>query len=127
MTDVQVQLGLSAFREGRIQEAADHLRTALNDNEHTLTQRERFQSLAFLGASLYALGNPAEAVGQFEESVRVSPTTPVPPDLHVNLSNAYLAVGKRDQARLSLQQALDIDPDHVEARMLLQRLSHSSP
>src|SRR5665213_1138115 len=124
MTDVHVQLGIQAFHDGHVQEAADHLRTALNDKERTLTQRERFQSLAFLGCSLYALGKPAEALGQFEDAVRISPTDHVPADLNVNLANAYIAVGKPDQARLSLQQALDVAPGHVEAQMLLQRLSH---
>jgi tetratricopeptide (TPR) repeat protein len=123
MTDWQ--LGLRAFREGRMREATDRLRTAANDYERTVTQRVRFQTLAFLGAALYALGDPGEAVGAFEQAVRLSPTATVPADLNVNLANAYLAVGKRDQARLSLQQALKDAPGHVEARMLLQRLENS--
>lgn len=123
MTDWQ--LGLRAFREGRMREATDRLRTAANDYERTVTQKVRFQTLAFLGAALYALGDPREAVVAFEQAVRLSPSAVVPADLNVNLANAYLAVGKRDNARLSLQQALRDAPGHVEARMLLQRLENS--
>ncbi|BDI32380.1 hypothetical protein CCAX7_44310 [Capsulimonas corticalis] len=123
MTDWQ--LGLRAFREGRMREATDRLRNAAGDRERTVTQGVRFQTLAFLGASLYALGHAAEAVTAFEDACRLSFAPGPPADLSVNLANSYLAVGRRDDAKRALQQALRAAPGHVEARMMLQRLENS--
>jgi tetratricopeptide (TPR) repeat protein len=121
------QLGLRAFREGRVREAADRLRTAAEDEDHTVMQAVRFQTLAYLGAALYALGHPADAVQTFEDAVLLCPTSKPPPDLNINLANAYLAVGRRDDARDALQKALADAPGHVEARMMLERLENAPP
>jgi tetratricopeptide (TPR) repeat protein len=85
----------------------------------------RFQTLAFLGAALYALGYSYDAVTAFEDAVRLAPEPGAPADLSVNLANAYLAVGRRDEARTALMHALAAAPGHVEARMMLQRLESS--
>jgi len=45
------QLGIKAFREGRMREATDRLRAAAGDRERTVMQAVRFQTLAFLGAA----------------------------------------------------------------------------
>jgi tetratricopeptide (TPR) repeat protein len=119
------QLGLRAFREGRMREAADRLRASAGDRERTVMQVVRFQTLAFLGAALYALGHSHEAVAAFEDAVRLAPPPGAPSDLSVNLANAYLAVGRRDEARTALMHALGSAPGHVEARMMLQRLENS--
>lgn len=116
------QLGIKAFREGRMREATDRLRAAAGDRERTVMQAVRFQTLAFLGAALYALGHSAEAVTAFEDAVRLAQEPGPPADLNVNLANAYLAIGRREEARQSLQAALRSAPGHVEARMMLQRL-----
>ncbi|MGO8672806.1 MAG: tetratricopeptide repeat protein [Capsulimonadaceae bacterium] len=119
------QLGLRAFREGRMREAADRLRAAAGDRERTVMQVVRFQTLAFLGAAMYALGYSHDAVDAFEDAVRLAPKPGAPADLSVNLANAYLAVGRRDEARTALLHALGTAPGHVEARMMLQRLESS--
>jgi tetratricopeptide (TPR) repeat protein len=119
------QLGLRAFREGRVREAADRLRTAADDVDLTVMQAVRFQTLAYLGAALYALGHPADAVATFEDAILLCPMPKPPPDLHINLANAYLAVGRREDARESLQVALADAPGHVEARMMLERLENA--
>lgn len=119
------QLGLRAFREGRMREAADRLRASAGDRERTVMLVVRFQTLAFLGAALYALGYAHDAVAAFEDAVRLAPKPGAPADLSVNLANAYLAVGRRDEARTALMHALATAPGHVEARMMLQRLENS--
>lgn len=119
------QLGLKAFREGRMREAADRLKASAGDHERTVMQVVRFQTLAFLGAALYALGYSYDAVTAFEDAVRVAPHPGAPADLSVNLANAYLSVGRRDEARTALMHALAAAPGHVEARMMLQRLESS--
>ncbi len=120
MTDWE--LGMRAFREGRTREAADRLGTAATETELTVSRAARFETLAHLGAALYALGKPAEAVQPFEDARRLRPGYFAPAGLLLNLSHAYLAAGRRDSARETLQSLLDTYPGHVAARMLLRRL-----
>lgn len=117
------QSGLQAFREGRMREAADRLQSAVRETENAVSQTARFQTYAFLGAALYALGKSVDAVAAFETALRLSPLKSPPPDLTVNLANAYLAAGRRDDAVRLLQQTVQFAPGHIEARMLLQRLA----
>lgn len=120
------QSGLQAFREGRMREAVDRLQNAVRETDGAVSQTARFQTYAFLGAALYSLGQPADAVGAFETALRLNPSKSPPPDLTVNLANAYLAAGRRDDAVRLLQQTLQFAPGHIEARMLLQRLAAQS-
>lgn len=116
------QLGLQAFHEGRMREAADRLGSALEEHELTVSQAARYETYAYLGVALYALGLPAEAVTAFEMAFRFAPG-PVPPaDLTMNLAHAYLAAGRRDAAREAVQFLLAYAPGHVAATMLAARL-----
>ncbi len=120
MTDWQ--LGFQAFHEGRMREAADRLSVATADAELTVTRDVRYESSAYLGAALYALGMGVESVSAFEAAFQLSPTPTVSPDLSLNLTHAYLAAGRREAARETLLYLLEHSPGHVAARMLLQRL-----
>ena len=123
MTDWQ--LGLQAFREGRMREAADRLQAALEENELSTSLAARYETCAYLGAALYALGLPTEAVNAFEAAFQFSPT-PVPPEeLTMNLAHAYLASGRRDAAREALRFLVFHAPGHVAANMLAARLDSS--
>ena len=122
MTDWQK--GMQAFREGRMREAVDRLSTAAVE-EMTVSQNVRFETCAYLGAALYAEGQPTEAVTAFEAAFRLTPTPIPPPDLILNLVHAYLAAGRRDAAREALLFLLHHTPGHVAARMLLQRLDNT--
>ena len=120
MTDWQ--MGLQAFREGRMREATDRLGEAMLEQEMAVSQAARFETCAFLGAALYAEGRPTDAVSAFETAFRLSPN-PVPPDeLTLNLAHAYLAARRRQAAREALLFLLAHSPGHVAAHMLLQRL-----
>lgn len=125
MTDWQT--GILAFREGRLREAADRLQRAAEERERAVTQEARYQTWAFLGAALYALGRAADAAQAFEQAIRLCPAPEAPSDLTANLANAYLAAGRRDDARRALQATLATAPGHVEARMLLDRLDSHAP
>lgn len=116
---------MQAFQEGRLREATDRLREAASQNERAVAQAMRYQTLSYLGAALYALGQPTEAVGAFEQAVRFAVGTP-PPELTLNLANAYLAAGRLQDARRALQAALRASPGDMEAQMLLQRLDNRS-
>ena len=63
----------------------------------------------------------------FEQAVQLAPPPLPPADLTINLANAYLATGRRDDARRALMTALSNAPGHLEARMLLQRLEQQAP
>ncbi len=123
MTDWQ--MGLLAFREGRMREAADRLSLALSEQEMAVSLTARFETCANLGAALYAEGRPVDAVAAFETAFRLSPI-PIPPtELTLNLAHAYLAAQRREAAREALLFLLSHAPGHVAARMLLQRLDHA--
>ena len=113
---------MQAFHEGRMREAADRLGAALDEHELTVSQAARYETCAYLGVALYALGMPAEAVAAFEMAFRFAPG-PVPPaDLTMNLAHAYLAAGRRGAAREAVQFLLAYAPGHVAATMLAGRL-----
>ncbi len=116
------QLGLLAYREGRMREAADRLQTALSEDELTISQAVRYQTAAYLGAALYALGQPAQALTAFEAAYRFSPSAIPPADLLMNMAHAYLAAGRRGAARQTLDLLLSSSPGHVAAGMLAARL-----
>ena len=120
MTDWQ--LGVQAFHEGRMREAADRLQTALGENELAVTQSIRYETCAYLGAALYALGLPAESLPAFEQAVQFSPAAGPSDDLLINLAHAYLAAGRRGAARETLRFLLTQTPGHVAAGMLAARL-----
>ncbi len=124
MTDWQ--LGLQAFREGRMREAADRLQTALSEYELTISQVVRYETSAYLGAALYALGLPTQALTAFEQAVHFSPAAVPPADLQMNLAHAYLAAGRRDEAGQTLRSLLTAAPGHVAASMLLARLDSTA-
>ncbi len=118
--------GLTAFREGRMREAADRLQAASDEHELTVTQAAQYEASAFLGAALYALGLPAQAMTAFENAVRFAPGGTPPPDLLMNFAHASLAAGQRGSARETLRSLLDAAPGHVAAGMLLARLEAAS-
>lgn len=123
MTDWRI--GLLAFREGRMHEAADRLGAAASERELTVSQAVRFETCVYLGAALYGLGRPVEAIKAFETAFQLSPT-PIPPsELTLNLVHAYLAAGRRDAAREALLFLVNYAPGHIAARMLLQRLDNT--
>lgn len=123
MTDWQ--LGVQAFHEGRMREAADRLQAALGENELAVTQSIRYETCAYLGAALYALGLPLESLTAFEQAVQFSPEATPPDDLLMNLVHAYLAAGRRGAARETLRFLLTQIPGHVAAGMLASRLDET--
>ncbi len=123
MTDWE--LGLQAFQEGRTREAADRLQAASAETELTVSQTVRFDTLAYLGVALYALGRPSDAVRAFEGACLVKPGRTAPAELLMNLTHAYLASGCRPEARQTLISLLGDYPGHVAGRMLLHRLDNT--
>ncbi len=119
------QLGMQAFHEGRMREAVDRLQAALGENELAVAQSVRYETCAYLGAALYALGLPGEALTAFEQAVQFSPTAAPPDDLLMNLAHAYLAAGRRGAAHETLRFLLTQTPGHIAAGMLAARLDET--
>lgn len=125
MTDQRMtewQIGIQAYREGRMREAADRLQAAQGESELAVSQAARYQTYAYLGAALYALGLPAQALIAFEAAFQFSSSVVPPAELLMNLAHAYLAAGRRSAARETLRLLLSEAPGHVAAHMLAARL-----
>ena len=105
-----------------MREAADRLQAAQDERELSVSQAARYQTCAYLGAALYALGLPSQALTAFEAAARFSPSAVPPADLLMNLAHAYLAAGRRSAARDTLRLLLSEAPGHVAANMLVSRL-----
>ncbi len=120
MTDWQI--GLQAFREGRMREAADRLGAALEENELTVSRLARYETCAYLGAARYSLGLPVDALAAFEAALQFAPSPAPPADLLMNLAHAYLAAGRPSDARAALSRLRARTPGHVAANMLAARL-----
>ena len=110
---------LSAYAEGRLEEAADLARSfAEKFPNHGL-------GWMVLGAVLMGTGKNQEALPPLQKGAELSPENA---DAHNNLGVAFLNLGRFDEARLSLERALQISPDYAEAHNnlgnLFRRLHH---
>jgi tetratricopeptide (TPR) repeat protein len=65
-----------------------------------------------LGVAYSDLARHAEALAQFEEGLRLDPSTP---DIHTNRGVSLFFLGRRDEAVASYRRALEIDPEHASA------------
>jgi Flp pilus assembly protein TadD len=93
----EVELGSIHFYRGFYAEASAHFHEALRrdpDNPSTLHQ---------LGETYLKLGRVGEAVEFYERGVQLRPQRA---ELHLNLARAYVAAGRQDDARRSLDAAL---------------------
>jgi tetratricopeptide (TPR) repeat protein len=113
----EVELGSIHFYRELYDEAAAHFHEAHRRdprNPSTLNQ---------LGETYLKLGRTGEGVGFYEQAVGLRPERA---ELHLNLARAYLAAGRRDDARRELQTTLDRaqagSETDVSAREELRRL-----
>ncbi|HVW36014.1 MAG TPA: tetratricopeptide repeat protein [Pirellulales bacterium] len=71
------------------------------------------------GLAYLAVERPADAVEYLAAAKDRGPATP---ELLFHLADAELRAGRRDDARLAAQQALQIEPGHAASLALLQRI-----
>lgn len=105
------ELGLVLDRAGRLSEAVDEYRRALDRNPNHL------EALNNLGAALANQGRMDEAVRRFERLIAIDPGNA---DARANLGLALAAAGAPAEAARAFREALRIDPGHAGARDGLQ-------
>jgi tetratricopeptide (TPR) repeat protein len=107
----------SLFTLARLQLDRHHLdaASALIDRlAQTAPENASYQGLA--GELMYRKRQHAEAVPLLKSAIRIRP---VDPQLHYNLGNAKLMLGKKSEAIASYEQCLNLAPSHDEAMGML--------
>ena len=99
--------GRRAFREGRLDEAATHLKTALAD------PARRAGAGNLLGLIHYRQARYGRALSHLEDAVRLRPDNPM---YHSNLGLVLMETGRMDRAEAAFRAALERNPRLAEAR-----------
>jgi hypothetical protein len=113
-------LGVILLRQGRVAEAEERFRRALD------YQPAASAPYANLGTIAFNRGDLREAARLFRESARRNPVNPVP---RHNLGLTLEALGDRAGAAAAYREALRLDPGHREAaeRLLSLRAAGGEP
>jgi Flp pilus assembly protein TadD len=105
---------LQSFREGRLPEAEQALRSYLKQRP------QDSDALGFLGAVLDAQSKYQEAERYYLQAVKLAPRSVV---LLNNLGNHYAALKDQEQARRQFLRVIAIDPPHRNANLQLARIA----
>jgi tetratricopeptide (TPR) repeat protein len=112
--DAHFALGEVYFRMGELTRAEKSYLKALDLNPDYIRARIK------LFKALHKQGKWEEVIKQGKELLRFN----LPyPDIHTEMGQAYLGVGKPDQARKHIDKALEIKPDYEQAAKLLDTLA----
>lgn len=113
--DLWTELGLIAWDLGdyyRVDQCADKLMSLAP---------QRYEGFLFRAVKQRHDGNIDAAIEQLETAVELSMTNALPSLL---LGNVYESSGQFERAHEAYQQALRVEPDNSEARILIARLEH---
>ena len=111
--NTRYDLALVLDRSGRLREAVDEYRRALDRNPN------HGNALNNLGVALVRQGRLDEAALQFERLVAADPDNA---DAHTNLGVVALTQGARERAAREFRTALSLRPDHALALEGLRKL-----
>ncbi len=106
-TDDAYSSGCRAFREGRLEDAAGYLETALAD------PGRRAGASNLLGLVYHRQARYGRALNHLQEAVRLRPDNAV---YHSNLGLVLMETGRMDQAEAAFEAALERNPHLAEAR-----------
>ena len=120
-TDTKSRLELADYYEGRGDWAA--LAEILTEVVwiYPLGEDSALPVHARLARALARIGNPEDAVTEFEVALELGVPREAEPDVRVDLAEAYLLLGRTREARYQARAALEIDPDFGRAVELLER------
>jgi len=99
-------LGLALEYKGRLNEAINHYRMAVEINPNYAEAHNN------LGTALFQQGKTDAAIPHFQEALKIKPHFA---DAHYNLGNALLQNGDADEAITQFQAAVQIDPGYAPA------------
>jgi Flp pilus assembly protein TadD len=90
--------------------------------ERALRLRPQFpEALNNLGMLYAILGKNQEAVSQFLECIRAAPEFDQP---YLNLASFYIRMNQKMKAQDILRALLQQHPDHLQAKKVLEAISH---
>jgi Flp pilus assembly protein TadD len=81
--------------------------------------KTQYASAAALGAYRMQRGDFAGAIALWREALALNPAMTL---VRVNLATALLRAGQPDEAKATLEKALELNPASPEARELLDRI-----
>jgi len=106
--------GAQAYREGKLPEAMDQLRLAINHDQDC--SRAHF----FLGLAFARLGGrDRDALRHVEKASQLEPNNAT---MKAEAADLFLAVGMASRARRSAKDALSLDPTNNKAYVVLEKL-----
>lgn len=113
-------MGMGALNMGSILSAQGKHAQALELFDRAEKQGYNLYNLPVQrGMALAALGQPAQAYGQFQAAAAMNPPSPTREVVWLNIGRTSMQVGQADVAVLVLQELLRVEPEHREARYLL--------
>jgi curved DNA-binding protein CbpA len=112
--DVKYRQGRTLFQQGLYEEAIIFLEEAIRLRKN---KPDYYLLLAMAEAKLPAYKKKAE-----EDFLKVMEMEPWNPEAYLGLGLLYLGEGLKIKAKKYISKALEIDPDHQQARAALERL-----
>lgn len=110
------KLGLSLYKQGKVDEAVKYFRSALR------IRPDMAEAHGDLGVALCGQGKTSECLEQYREALRLKPGLAV---VQNNLGIALVSEGKFDEAVPHFEEALRIAPNYSRARMNLDAVLRS--
>ncbi len=106
LADTHTNLGAALAAQGRIDEATQHYRQALELNPRDVGAHSNF------GSALAARGQAAEAIAHYQQALAANPAHG---PTHNNLANVLSDLDRTEEAMAHYKQALAINPNYAEA------------
>ena len=112
---VPVYRAIEAVREGDIDTAESILRLALEDD------KERWYIYANLGRILESRRSAGRALEQYEIAAAMVTNPKTASRLWIHIARCLSALARSSEARRALENALELDPQNITARLELER------